>query len=87
MIITIMAVDVTSMTKRILVALSGGVDSSVCVHLLKEQGYEVEAAVIEFSPAHSAAVEAAKVAAELRRKYHMGSLRKRRYSHRQRQLR
>jgi tRNA-specific 2-thiouridylase len=59
-----MAADVTAMTKRILVALSGGVDSSVCVHLLKEQGYEVEGAVIEFSPAHSAAVEAAKVAAE-----------------------
>ena len=52
------------MNKRILVALSGGVDSSVCVHLLKEQGYEVEGAVIEFSPAHSGAVEAAKVAAE-----------------------
>ncbi len=52
------------MSKRILVALSGGVDSSVCVHLLKEQGYEVEAAVIEFSPAHAGAVEAAKISAE-----------------------
>ncbi len=52
------------MSKRILVALSGGVDSSVCVHLLKEQGYEVEAAVIEFSLAHAGAVEAATLAAE-----------------------
>ncbi len=58
------AADVISMNKRILVALSGGVDSSVCIHLLKEQGYEVEGAVIEFSPVHSSAVEAAKVAAE-----------------------
>lgn len=58
------AVDVIAMSKRILVAMSGGVDSSVCVHLLREQGYEVEGAVIEFSPAHTAAVEGAKLAAE-----------------------
>ena len=31
--------------RRVLVALSGGVDSSVCVQLLRQQGYEVEALV------------------------------------------
>lgn len=49
--------------QRVLLALSGGVDSSVCAHLLRRQGYEVEAAVIRFSPAHEGAVRAAQLAA------------------------
>lgn len=48
---------------KVLVALSGGVDSSVCVRILQEQGFEVHALVIRFSPAHDAAVEAARAVA------------------------
>ncbi|MEG2536595.1 MAG: tRNA 2-thiouridine(34) synthase MnmA [Hydrogenoanaerobacterium sp.] len=46
--------------KRVLVALSGGVDSSACVYLLQKQGYTVEAAVLDLHPAASNTVEAAK---------------------------
>ena len=45
---------------KILVGMSGGVDSSVAVRILQEQGFAVQGAVIRFSPAHDAAVEAAK---------------------------
>lgn len=49
--------------RRVLVALSGGVDSAVCAQLLRRQGYEAEGAVIRFSPAHEGAVKAARAAA------------------------
>ena len=44
--------------------MSGGVDSSVAVRILQEQGFAVQGAVIRFSPAHDATVEAARQAAD-----------------------
>ena len=41
---------------KVLVGMSGGVDSSVTVRILQEQGFAVQGAVIRFSPAHDAAV-------------------------------
>lgn len=49
---------------RILVGMSGGVDSSVTVRILQEQGFSVEGAVIRFSPAHETAVSAAQETAK-----------------------
>lgn len=49
---------------KVLVGMSGGVDSSVAVRILQQQGFGVTGAVIRFSPAHEAAVEAAKRAAK-----------------------
>ena len=48
---------------RILVGMSGGVDSAVCVRILREQGFDVRGVVLRFSPAHDAAVAAAQKAA------------------------
>ncbi len=48
---------------KVLVGMSGGVDSSVTVRILQQQGFAVTGAVIRFSPAHQAAVDAAKKAA------------------------
>ncbi|MGN0974426.1 MAG: tRNA 2-thiouridine(34) synthase MnmA [Gemmiger sp.] len=49
---------------KILVGMSGGVDSSVAVRILQEQGFYVQGAVIRFSPAHDKEVEEAKAAAK-----------------------
>ena len=49
--------------KSVMLALSGGVDSSVCVHLLKEAGYDVHSVVMKMSVAHEGVVKAAKKAA------------------------
>lgn len=49
---------------KVLVGMSGGVDSSVTVRILQEQGFAVEGAVIRFSPAHEGAVAAAQETAD-----------------------
>ena len=49
---------------KVLVGMSGGVDSSVTVRILQEQGFAVVGAVIRFSPAHEKAVREAKDAAK-----------------------
>ena len=49
---------------KVLMGMSGGVDSSVALRILQEQGFAVQGAVIRFSPAHDATVEAARQAAD-----------------------
>lgn len=43
--------------KKILIGVSGGVDSSVCVDLLKQRGFEVFGAVINFNDHSESAIE------------------------------
>ena len=42
--------------KKVLLGVSGGVDSSVCIDLLKKQGLEVEGVVLRFSAESDEAV-------------------------------
>lgn len=53
-----------TMQKKILLALSGGVDSSVSAELLKHMGYEVAGVVMIMSPAHDKTLFAAREAAK-----------------------
>lgn len=50
--------------KKVLVGVSGGVDSSVCVDILRNSGYEVYGAVINFNIHSKTAIEDAKKACE-----------------------
>ena len=50
--------------KRILVALSGGVDSSACTAMLRDEGYEVAGVVLRMSNAHDGAVADAQTSAD-----------------------
>lgn len=59
------AMPVNTNGKRVLVALSGGVDSSACVYLLQKAGYTVEAVVLDLFPAAAPTVEAAQQTADL----------------------
>ncbi|MBR5520677.1 MAG: tRNA 2-thiouridine(34) synthase MnmA [Oscillospiraceae bacterium] len=57
---------------KVLVGVSGGVDSSVCIDLLQKQGLEVEGVVIRFSPESEEAVQdAQKVCDKLGIKLHV----------------
>lgn len=49
---------------KILVGLSGGVDSSVCIQILKDQGFNVSTVFIRFSPASDSSVESARAVAK-----------------------
>ena len=55
---------VNSSKKTVMLALSGGVDSTVCAQILKQQGYDIKAVVMQMSDAHGDTVKAAADAAE-----------------------
>lgn len=50
--------------KKVMLALSGGVDSSVCISLLRDAGYDVMAVVMKMSEAHEDTVAAAQRVAD-----------------------
>ncbi len=59
-----------------LLALSGGVDSAVTAHILRQQGFSVQGLFILFSSAHEAALEKARQAAkELAIPFHVADAR------------
>ena len=61
---------------NVLLALSGGVDSAVTAHILRQQGFSVQGLFILFSSAHEAALEKARQAAkELAIPFHVADAR------------
>ncbi len=62
----------TTINNKIIVGLSGGVDSSAAVLILRKQGYDVITASIRFSPRHDSEIVAAeRLARELSTEHHI----------------
>ena len=62
------------MNKRVLVAMSGGVDSSAAALVLKEQGYTVDGATMQLLPCATEAADAADVCRRLGMQHHVFEL-------------